>query len=236
MPGGWDGIGLAPELVHAVTELGWLFPRDVQDEAIPLILGGGDVMVAAATGSGKTGAFGLPIVQTIVEQRRYEQRPPPKLDPALSAPAVVLNQPCALSSNDRDQLVQISGDGTVCKVSHPRFWGGVRANKSVKAGKYFYEVTIESGLGRVGFSSAAATLELGIDDAGFGYGGTAKKSNSRRFDPYGEKYDAGDVIGCFLDLTKKEISFSRNGTDLGVAFRLPKSHRGKRISLVPLKP
>ena len=71
MPGGWDGIGVVPELVEAVLDQDWLFPRDVQDEAIPLILGGGDVMVAAATGSGKTGAFGLPILQTILERRRW---------------------------------------------------------------------------------------------------------------------------------------------------------------------
>jgi len=38
-------------------------PTDVQAEAIPLILGGGDVLMAAETGSGKTGAFCLPILQ-----------------------------------------------------------------------------------------------------------------------------------------------------------------------------
>ena len=38
-------------------------PTDVQAEAIPLILGGGDVLMAAETGSGKTGAFCLPVLQ-----------------------------------------------------------------------------------------------------------------------------------------------------------------------------
>jgi len=42
-------------------------PTDVQAEAIPLILGGGDVLMAAETGSGKTGAFCLPILQTVWE-------------------------------------------------------------------------------------------------------------------------------------------------------------------------
>ena len=41
----------------------WMLPTDVQSEAIPLILGGGDVLMAAETGSGKTGAFCLPILQ-----------------------------------------------------------------------------------------------------------------------------------------------------------------------------
>lgn len=51
MSGGFESLGLCPELVRAVeVDLGWLLPTDVQDEAIPLILGGGDVMAAAETG------------------------------------------------------------------------------------------------------------------------------------------------------------------------------------------
>lgn len=42
-------------------------PTDIQSEAIPLILGGGDVLMAAETGSGKTGAFSLPILQIVWE-------------------------------------------------------------------------------------------------------------------------------------------------------------------------
>ncbi len=42
-------------------------PTPIQTEAIPLILGGGDIMAAAETGSGKTGAFALPILQTVHE-------------------------------------------------------------------------------------------------------------------------------------------------------------------------
>lgn len=42
-------------------------PTDVQAEAIPLVLGGGDVLMAAETGSGKTGAFCLPIMQIVWE-------------------------------------------------------------------------------------------------------------------------------------------------------------------------
>lgn len=38
-------------------------PTPIQAEAVPLILGGGDVMAAAETGSGKTGAFALPVLQ-----------------------------------------------------------------------------------------------------------------------------------------------------------------------------
>jgi hypothetical protein len=51
----FEEFGVMPELIKAVQELGWELPRDIQAEAIPLILGGGDVMAAAETGSGKTG-------------------------------------------------------------------------------------------------------------------------------------------------------------------------------------
>ena len=52
MSGGFADLGLLPELLKAIDDLGWLLPTDIQDEAIPLILGGGDVMGAAETGSG----------------------------------------------------------------------------------------------------------------------------------------------------------------------------------------
>jgi superfamily II DNA/RNA helicase len=49
-------------------------PTPVQSESIPLILGGGDVMVAAETGSGKTGAFALPVLQLVHETLTARQQ------------------------------------------------------------------------------------------------------------------------------------------------------------------
>ena len=51
----FEEFGLSPELIKAIDAMGWALPSPVQAEAIPLILGGGDVMAAAETGSGKTG-------------------------------------------------------------------------------------------------------------------------------------------------------------------------------------
>ena len=62
----FEEFGVMPEIGKAVEEMDWLLPTDVQSEAIPLILGGGDVLMAAETGSGKTGAFCLPILQIII--------------------------------------------------------------------------------------------------------------------------------------------------------------------------
>ena len=46
MAGGWSSLGLLPELVQTCEEdFDWILPSAIQDEAIPLLLGGGDVMV-----------------------------------------------------------------------------------------------------------------------------------------------------------------------------------------------
>jgi len=58
-------LGLAPELVAAVSALGYEEPTDIQREAIPPLLDGKDVLGQAATGTGKTAAFALPLLQRI---------------------------------------------------------------------------------------------------------------------------------------------------------------------------
>ena len=66
----FEELGVCPELIRAADDAGWLLPTPVQAEAVPLILGGGDVLAAAETGSGKTGAFGIPVLQIVHEALR----------------------------------------------------------------------------------------------------------------------------------------------------------------------
>ncbi|MEX2546923.1 MAG: DEAD/DEAH box helicase [Chloroflexota bacterium] len=61
----FDKLGLAPELLRAVAQQGYTEPTPVQREAIPLVLEGRDVVAAAQTGTGKTAAFVLPILQRL---------------------------------------------------------------------------------------------------------------------------------------------------------------------------
>src|SRR5215211_5694957 len=58
-------LGLAPSLVASVSALGYEEPTDIQREAIPPLLAGRDVLGQAATGTGKTAAFALPMLQAI---------------------------------------------------------------------------------------------------------------------------------------------------------------------------
>jgi ATP-dependent RNA helicase DeaD len=59
----FKGLGLAPEIQQALDELGYEEPTPIQERAIPELLAGHDVIGQAQTGTGKTAAFGLPLLQ-----------------------------------------------------------------------------------------------------------------------------------------------------------------------------
>ncbi|XP_036329747.1 probable ATP-dependent RNA helicase DDX47, partial [Rhagoletis pomonella] len=65
-------LGLTDVLCQACEELKWKAPSKIQKEAIPVALKGNDVIGLAETGSGKTGAFALPILQALLDHpQRY---------------------------------------------------------------------------------------------------------------------------------------------------------------------
>ena len=61
----FDQLGLAPEFLRAVSDQGYTEPTPVQAEAIPLVLAGRDLMAGAQTGTGKTAAFVMPMLQRL---------------------------------------------------------------------------------------------------------------------------------------------------------------------------
>jgi len=61
----FEELGLSPVLLKTVTEEGYTDPTPVQERAIPLVLQGRDVLAAAQTGTGKTAAFTLPILDRL---------------------------------------------------------------------------------------------------------------------------------------------------------------------------
>lgn len=213
-------LGVCDEITTGLDEIGWALPTDIQAEAVPLILGGGDVLMAAETGSGKTGAFCLPVIQIVQETKRESAH-----GGQGSKSEKQLTQKCMLNVDDRSDIVAVSPACDEMQCRDFRAWGGCRATWAALDGaQVYYEVDCrDEGLSRFGFGSANCDLNLGTCPEGYGFGGTGKKSNRRQFDSYGEAFGHGDIIGCLLDRKKNEIVFYKNGKDLGIAFRLPQN-------------
>ncbi len=63
----FQSLGLAPELVRALSDVGYTTPTPIQAQAIPLALAGHDLMGGAQTGTGKTAAFALPLLHRLAQ-------------------------------------------------------------------------------------------------------------------------------------------------------------------------
>src|SRR5213595_2237233 len=70
----FSSFGLHPDLMRGIKELGFTRPTPIQIDAIPPAMAGKDVLAAAATGSGKTAAFVLPILQRLIGKKRGTTR------------------------------------------------------------------------------------------------------------------------------------------------------------------
>lgn len=66
-------LGLKQDFVDALEKVGYTEPTPIQEQAIPELLKGSDVIGQAQTGTGKTAAFGLPMLQAIIPERREVQ-------------------------------------------------------------------------------------------------------------------------------------------------------------------
>ena len=69
----FEDMGLSPEIVGALHDLGFKKPFPIQERVIPILWSGSDVIGQAHTGSGKTAAFGLPILEIIDEKNPVVQ-------------------------------------------------------------------------------------------------------------------------------------------------------------------
>jgi len=125
-PNGFIKMALAPELMRAIEDLGFTQPTPVQEQTIPMALpadasaGYIDLMVSSQTGSGKTAAFLLPVLHTIIGQKLNTSAPHParaksrKFEPAA---------PQALVLCPTRELAQQVGQDAIDLVRHTR---GVR--------------------------------------------------------------------------------------------------------------
>ena len=66
MTNAFSALGLSEGIASALTELGYEEPTPIQTAAIPSLLNGRDVLGQAATGTGKTAAFALPLIERYI--------------------------------------------------------------------------------------------------------------------------------------------------------------------------
>lgn len=71
----FEELGLKPELLKAIAGQGYAVPTPIQAQAIPAILAGRDVLGGAQTGTGKTAAFALPVLQLLGQRSKKNRRP-----------------------------------------------------------------------------------------------------------------------------------------------------------------
>ncbi|MBT5613646.1 MAG: DEAD/DEAH box helicase [Euryarchaeota archaeon] len=70
----FESLGLSKKLLRAISDEGYDTPTPVQAQCIPLLLDGKDVLGVAQTGTGKTAAFALPVLQKILEKNIHHKR------------------------------------------------------------------------------------------------------------------------------------------------------------------
>lgn len=66
----FDSLGLSPDILRAVAEQGYREPTPIQQQAIPAVMEGRDLMASAQTGTGKTAGFTLPLLQHLITASR----------------------------------------------------------------------------------------------------------------------------------------------------------------------
>src|ERR1044071_2410967 len=71
----FNELGLSPELLQAITDTGYTTPTPIQHQAIPVVAQGLDVLGCAQTGTGKTAAFALPMIDKLAAGRARARMP-----------------------------------------------------------------------------------------------------------------------------------------------------------------
>jgi ATP-dependent RNA helicase RhlE len=129
----FDSLGLTPELLRAVAAEGYTEPTPVQAETIPYVLAGRDVLAGAQTGTGKTAAFVLPILQLLNATRpraRHPIGPRPKGATGLPIRCLVLT-PTRELALQAEEFIKTYGKGQ--PIRSTTIYGGVGYDAQIKA-------------------------------------------------------------------------------------------------------
>ena len=128
----FESLGLAPALVRAVGDEGYTEATPIQVQAIPVILAGRDVLGAAQTGTGKTAAFTLPLLQRL-SAMPHEKRH------AKSVRALILTPTRELAAQVEESVRTY---GRHLKVTSTLVYGGVGINPQIDALKRGVDILV----------------------------------------------------------------------------------------------
>uniref|UniRef100_A0A2K5TPP3 Heterogeneous nuclear ribonucleoprotein U n=1 Tax=Macaca fascicularis TaxID=9541 RepID=A0A2K5TPP3_MACFA len=117
-------------------------------------------------------------------------------------------------------------------------WAGGRASYGVSKGKVCFEMKVTEKIPvrhlytkdidihevRIGWSLTTSGMLLGEEEFSYGYSLKGIKTCNCETEDYGEKFDENDVITCFANFESDEVelSYAKNGQDLGIAFKISK--------------
>ncbi len=157
----FDRLGLSPELLRAVAAQGYTEPTPVQAESIPLVLAGRDVLAGAQTGTGKTAAFVLPILQLL----RASRPEPRHLPVGNGRPRGATGLPirCLVLAPTRELALQVEESvrtyGGERRVRSTTIYGGVGFEPQVRALRAGPEIVVATP-GRLLDHATQGTIDL----------------------------------------------------------------------------
>ena len=160
-PATFDQLGLTPELLRAVAAQGYTVPTPVQTQSIPIVLAGRDLLAGAQTGTGKTAAFVLPILQLLNASRpsprqlKYGERRP--------RGATGLPIRCLVLTPTRELALQIEESVRTYGAERPilstTIYGGVGFDPQVRAIRTGPEIVVATP-GRLLDHAGQGTIDL----------------------------------------------------------------------------
>jgi ATP-dependent RNA helicase RhlE len=151
----FESLGLSPELLNAVAREGYVEPTPVQAEAIPFVLEGRDLLAGAQTGTGKTAAFVLPILQ-LLNARGRAATPGPGRRQRSSIRCLVLTPTRELALQVEESVRTYGAGG---RFRSTTIYGGVGFEPQVRALRAGPDIVVATP-GRLLDHAAQRTIDL----------------------------------------------------------------------------